>query len=411
MIKKFLLETWYLLNEMSPYLLFGFFIAGILKIIIPAEKIYKYLSTPNFSSILKATLFGIPLPLCSCGVIPVSTHLDKEGASKGATTSFLISTPTTGIDSILATYSLLGPVFAIIRPVSAFFAGIFAGTIVNIFGKTEKLKKIDKKFVCNICKNVNEHSHKIKEKIKIIFKYGFSELIEDTGKWILIGIIVGGMISAFVPQNFVIKYLGNRLYSYLLMLIIGIPMYVCATGSIPIASSLIMKGMSPGAGLVFLFTGPATNSATLSFVFGKLGKRNFLIYIFSIILWSVIFGLLIDHLWNFKMVSNIHFHKSKFLPDYVKNLSSILLLFLILKTFKMKKEGKNMKKFEVPDIKCKNCVRTIENEFKKEDVKVIVNLKSKELFVPIEIDDDKVEEIVKKAGYTLKRRKNGQICL
>ncbi len=403
MVKKFLFEIWYLLNEMSPYLIFGFFIAGILKVLIPKEKIYYHLSSSNFLSILKATLIGIPLPLCSCGVIPVATHLDKEGASKGATTSFLISTPTTGIDSILATYSLLGPFFAIIRPFSAFVSGIFAGTIVNIFEKGKVIKKIKKDFMCNLCEGENPHSHSFNEKIGIIFKYGFSELIEDTGKWIFIGIIIGGLISVFIPKELVLKYLGRPYYSYPLMLLIGIPMYVCATGSIPIASSLIMKGMTPGAGLVFLFTGPATNSATLTFVFGKLGKRNFLIYLFSIILWSIIFGLLIDFLWKFQSSSFVHIHKSRLLPDSFKIFSSILLIFLILRTFKFKKKGENMKEFEIPDIKCEHCVRTIENEFKKENFDVFINLKKKKLYVPENIDDEIVEKIVKKAGYTLKK--------
>jgi len=403
MVKKFLIETLYLLNEMSPYLIFGFFIAGILKILIPKEKIYYHLSSSNFYSILKATLLGIPLPLCSCGVIPVATYLDKEGSSKGATTSFLISTPTTGIDSIFATYSLLGPIFAIIRPISAFFSGIFAGTLVNIFEKEKQNKKIKKNFSCNLCLNETSHFHSLKEKIKIIFKYGFYELIEDTGKWIIIGILIGGLISTFVPKYFVLKYLGKPLYSYTLMLLIGIPMYVCATGSIPIASSLILKGMTPGAGLVFLFTGPATNSATLTFVLGKLGKRNFLIYLFSIIIWAVIFGIFIDFLWKFQGYSMIHLHKNRLLPGWFKISSSFLLFLLILNTFKFKKKNESTKEFEIPNMKCKHCIKTIENEFKKAGITVYVNLKNKKLYVPFDLDEEKVERIVKKAGYNLKK--------
>ncbi len=404
MVKKFLIETWYLLNEMSPYLIFGFFIAGILKILIPKEKIYYHLSSPSFSSIFKANIIGIPLPLCSCGVIPVATHLDKEGSSKGATISFLISTPTTGIDSILATYSLLGPIFAIIRPISAFVSGIFAGIIVNIFEKDKKIKEIYKKdFTCNSCEEENLHIHSNKEKLNIIFKYGFNELIRDIGKWIIIGILIGGLISAFVPKDFISKYLGNPFYSYSLMLLIGIPMYVCATGSIPIASSLISKGMNPGAGLVFLFTGPATNSATLTFVLGKLGRRNFLIYLFSIILWSLIFGIFIDFLWKLQKIPMVHIHKSRFLPNWFKILTSFLLLFLILRTFRFRKKIEKTKEFEVPDIKCEHCVKTIENEFKKEGINVYINLKNKKLYVPFDLQEEKVEKIVNKAGYNLKK--------
>lgn len=400
--KKLIFEFWKLLNEMSPYLIFGYLISGVLKVIIPKEKIYQHLSSSSFSSILKASLIGIPLPLCSCGVIPVASHIDKEGASKGATISFLISTPTTGIDSIFATYSLLGPIFAIIRPISSFFSGIFAGTIVNLIEK-KKMVMPER----NVCLNCNGEIKKLSlvDKIKKAINYGFFELIGDTGKWILTGIIIGALISVLIPENIVLKYLGNRFNSYLLMILIGIPMYVCATGSIPIASSLISKGMSPGAGFVFLFTGPATNSATLTFIGGKLGRRNFLIYISSIILWSIIFGLLIDKLFSFYSFKSSHLHQTKFLNPYFKNLTSFFLLFLIFRTFrfKVKKPEIKMKVFKIPDIQCEHCVRTIENVFKGENIYAIVNLKKKELYVDENVSDKKVEELVKKAGYTLKK--------
>ncbi|MCM8785916.1 MAG: SO_0444 family Cu/Zn efflux transporter [Candidatus Omnitrophica bacterium] len=401
MIKDLFFEFWRLLNEMSPYLLFGFLISGILKVIIPKEKVYNYLSSPSFSSVLKSAIIGIPLPLCSCGVIPVASHLENEGASKGATVSFLISTPTTGIDSIFATYSLLGPIFALIRPISAFFSGIFAGTITNIF---EKNKEIQHKKIT--CANCNDETKKCTflEKIKIAINYGFFELIQDTGKWILIGILIGSLISVFIPESIILKYLGNKFNSYLIMLLIGIPMYVCATGSIPIASSLILKGMSPGAGFVFLFTGPATNSATLTFILGKLGKRTFTIYILSIILWAIIFGLLIDKLlvsYDFKLIS--HYHQKKLFPYWFKNITSLILLFLILKTFKFREIQGNVKTFEILDMKCENCARTIENIFKKENINVFVNFRKKKIYVPENTTYEKVKDLVEKAGYHLKK--------
>ena len=181
-------SVWFLLLEMSPYLLFGFLIAGVLNLIIPREKIFTHLSGNKLSSIIKASLFGVPLPLCSCGVIPVAAYLRKEGAGKGSTVSFLSSTPTTGVDSILATYSLLGPLFAIIRPFAAFFAGIFSGSLTGILEKKqdEAMKNPDNGNSCTICSIEEPHSHNILETIKYIFHYGFIELIDDAGKWILI---------------------------------------------------------------------------------------------------------------------------------------------------------------------------------------------------------------------------------
>jgi len=405
-----IMETWSLLAEMAPYLLLGFFVAGILHVFMPKEKIYQHFSKNNISSVIKASLFGIPLPLCSCGVIPVAAHLNKEGASKSATVSFLVSTPTTGVDSVLATYSLLGPLFAIVRPIASFFAGIFAGIWVNIAEKEKTAKpQPPKSFVCSTCKIDNPHSHNLFEKIKSILKYGFLELVEDTGKWLLIGVIVGGIIGYWVSPEIISKYLGKPQIAYPLMLLIGIPMYVCATGSIPIAASLILKGMSPGAGLVFLFAGPATNTATLSFVGGKLGKKTLLIYLFSIIFTSIIFGLLIDYIWRiFGRNINLIIGNMSMLPDWFKIGSAVILVFLILKGI-FKKTGKEMKGmgkiFKVPDMTCQHCVRTLEEELKKlGGVKAVrVSLKKKEVEVEGEVADSKIISSIEKAGYSVKR--------
>ncbi|MCM8805400.1 MAG: SO_0444 family Cu/Zn efflux transporter [Candidatus Omnitrophica bacterium] len=324
---------------MSFYLFSGFLIAGILKVLIAQEQIYYHLSPSSFLSILKSTPIGIPFLVGCCGLIPVATHIKKEGASNGFTISFLIFTPPTGVDSILFTYFLLGRLLAIIRPSCAIFSGIFAGLLVNRFGNKDKNhdKKPDN-CTCNICEKENVHTHSFDEKIRTAFRYGFFEFIEDTGKWILAGIIIGGIISTFVPEDMVSRYLGKSLYSYPLMLLIGIPLYLCVMGFIPIAASLILKGMSPGAGFVILLTRPATNSATRMFVFGKLGRKNFFIYLFSIVLWAVIFGLLIDHLWTFQFREILHIHRNRFLPLWLKVLSSCLLMILILRTFHFKRK-------------------------------------------------------------------------
>jgi len=160
--------AWQLLLEMSPYLLLGFFVAGILNIMIPRDKIYKHLSGSNVKSIVKASIFGVPLPICSCGVIPVAAYLREKGAGKGSTVSFLSSTPTSGIDSVLATYSLLGPLFAVIRPVAALFAGIFGGILTNISegSNKEEISLPKSESSCNNCADKVEYSHSFLDKIK-----------------------------------------------------------------------------------------------------------------------------------------------------------------------------------------------------------------------------------------------------
>ena len=323
---------------MSPYILFGLLIAGFLYIIIPKEKIYRHLAKNNFSAVLKASLFGIPLPLCSCGVIPVAAYLRKEGAGKGPTLSFLISTPTTGVDSILATYSLMGPLFTIIRPIGAFVAGVFAGTVTNLCDK-EQPPTFNENSTCAICDLETPHSHDLKFKIKTMFKYAFYDLVEDFGKWLLIGIILGGLIAVLVPSNIIEQYLGNSLLAYPLMIAIGLPMYVCATTSIPIAAVLIMKGMTPGAGLIFLLLGPATNVATLTFVAGKLGKKSLFIYLVTLVLTALLFAILIDLFWqasgkNIGLITG----SGEIVPQWIKFVSTILMLILIMNTIIFKRK-------------------------------------------------------------------------
>ena len=412
-------SVWFLLLEMSPYLLFGFFIAGVLNLIIPREKIYTHLSGNKLSSIVKASLFGVPLPLCSCGVIPVAAYLRKEGAGKGSTVSFLSSTPTTGVDSILATYSLLGPLFAIIRPVAAFFAGILSGSLTGILEKKQNSKNIkpSEGNSCIICNIEESHSHSFFEKIKYIFQYGFIELIDDAGKWILIGVIAGGIIGFLIPGDFIEQYLSNPWLAYPIMLLISIPMYICATGSIPIAAALIIKGMTPGAGLIFLIAGPATNTATLAFVSGKLGKRILFIYLFSIVVTALLFGLIVDHIWKVSGEDmNLITGGMKMLPMWIKILSAILLSGLMIraivknisnKFIKKNKEIINMKgNYKVQDMTCQHCVNTIENALKPIQgiEKINISLNDKLVQIDGEYDENSLITAIQKAGYSIEKK-------
>ncbi len=208
-VSGILKESYDLLNAMSPYLLFGFFFAGILHIFFSSEVIARHLGKSSFLSVVKAALFGIPLPLCSCGVLPAAMSLRREGASKGAIMSFLISTPTTGVDSILATYSLLGGLFAVYRVIASFFAGVFSGVLANIFTRHEESLTEEKEEKCKLCDEREEHTHTAGFKIKGAFSYAFGELLQDVGKWLVLGIIIGGCIAYFIPEEFIHNYLGS----------------------------------------------------------------------------------------------------------------------------------------------------------------------------------------------------------
>lgn len=299
-------QIFMLIGEMAPYLLFGFFIAGMMHAFIPSTVYSRYLSGRNFKSVVLATLFGIPLPLCSCGVIPTAMSLRREGASKGATTSFLIATPQTGVDSIFATYSLMGLPFAILRPIAALVTALLGGQLVNL--TEEDAKECECEDECeDECEGESECGcgcgcgSKEKPltfigKLKDAFHYAFVDMMQDIGKWLIIGLIVAGLITVFVPDTAFELFKDNTLASMLLVLCIAVPMYLCATGSIPIAVALMMKGLTPGAGLVLLMAGPACNMASILVVNKVLGRRTLITYLASIIAGAVGFGLLIDYL-------------------------------------------------------------------------------------------------------------------
>ncbi len=292
-------QIWDLLNEMSPYLLLGFLLAGLMHAFVPGSLYSRYLSTGNFRSVLYAALFGIPLPLCSCGVIPTAMSLRREGASKGASISFLIATPQTGVDSIIATYSLMGLPFAIIRPIAALFTAVFGGQLVNWANRKEQNDEPATKDEVHACEHGYCHDstpiHRgFWGKIKEAFTYAFVEMMEDIGKWLVVGLVVAGLITILVPDSFFAIFQGNTLMSMLLVLCIAVPMYICATGSIPIAVALMMKGLTPGSALVLLMAGPACNLASILVINKVLGRRTLITYLTSIILGSVLFGVFID---------------------------------------------------------------------------------------------------------------------
>ena len=278
-----------LLNEMTPYLLLGFLIAGILKEFVPRKLYASKLSRNSFSSVFWAAMFGIPLPLCSCGVIPTAASLRREGASRGATVSFLISTPQTGVDSILATASVLGTPFAICRPVVALATALMGGCATNLWVKDEGNTAITNN-------RVTETKKSFWRKCAGTLHYGFIEMMQDIGKWIVIGLVIAAIITIAIPDDFLIGLNRYPLLNMLVVLAFSVPMYLCATGSIPIAAALMLKGLSPGAALVLLIAGPATNVAAMLVINKVLGRKTLFIYLLSIITGAIGAGLVIDYL-------------------------------------------------------------------------------------------------------------------
>ena len=416
-IKDYIYEIYHLLLEMSPYLLLGFLIAGVLKFTFKPGAFKRHMGKANFRSVMNAALLGVPMPLCSCGVIPTGIGLHRNGASKGATQSFLISTPQTGVDSIMITYSLLGLPFAILRPIAAFLTGIAGGVITNkVEGeKPHSYAKGDE----------NEIRPKGWRRITAILKYSFIDFMADIAKWLAIGILVAGLISVLLPDDFFMTYLSNPYLSMLVMLVASIPLYVCATSSVPVAAALLMKGLSPGAALVFLMAGPATNAATISVIGNTLGKKSLIVYLGTIIIGSFAGGIILDQFMpaSWFMGAMQHGHDHHMLPEWLMLSSAVVLTGLIIYTLIskiIKKYGSNKQhcdSCEVPQMNektdflvhiegmsCQHCVMSVKKGLSSLDgvTEVDVNLEAKTAIIKGAVDAERIIATINELGYTVK---------
>ena len=410
-------EVFDLVNQMSPYLLLGFLLAGIMHAFVPHKMYKNYLSKSNFRSVFNATLLGIPLPLCSCGVIPTAMSLRKEGASKGATVAFLIATPQTGVDSIIATFSLLGLPFALIRPFAALVTALFGGTMVNLF--------LEKDFTDTAIQRNNEVKTKeilsLGRKIVSALRYAFVDMMQDIGKWLILGLVVAGLITVFVPESFFALFADNSLLSMLVVLLFAIPMYLCATGSIPIAVALMIKGLSPGTALVLLMAGPAINFASILVVGKVLGRKTLFIYLASIIMGSMLLGLGIDYLlpreWFTSTIAQIHScnHHS---IDIFNIICTVVMFLLLINAFILKYRKKDkycchsctteqsnpLMVVYIDGMHCNNCKNTIEkNILQLEGVESVeIDLQSGKAVIHGTVSFEPVAKTIKALGFEVR---------
>jgi len=410
-IEKFVQDFINILGEMSPYLLLGFFFAGLLYAFIPRNKIERYFNGNPLRSSVLASLFGVPLPLCSCGVIPTGTAFYKNGASKGGTVSFLISTPQTGVDSILATFSLMGLPFAIIRPLAALLTGITGGLITSIITKNEPDNRV--------VQVANDEKKSFSQKLLDVFRYGFVEFIQDISKWLVIGLVLAAIISAVLPNQYFELLNLPPILQMLLVLSISVPLYICATGSIPLAAVLILKGLNPGAAFVLLMAGPATNVATITMIGKVLGRKSLFTYLGTIITGALGFGLIIDYLLPAKWFTAIacehavHNHDTGLVWWQIA--SGVLLTGLIVngyiqknlktkneKTTQIKQINMEIKTIKVDGMTCNHCKANVEKNVQMLDFvqNATVNLADKSVTVEGEnIDIEKIKETIDSLGY------------
>ena len=330
-------------NAMAPYIIFGLVFAGILHELVPETIVTKHLGKESIGSVIKATLFGVPLPVCSCGVIPLATSIKKSGASKGATLSFLISTPITGVDSILATYGMFGWVFTIYRVLTSMAIAMVAGILTNYLDKEiiPEAEDEPKSCCCSSTSSCSTQKEGTKKKFSFYkaMEYAFVTLLSDIAKPLLLGLLIGALITIAIPQNlseFLVEY---SWISYIIAIAIAVPMYVCATASLPIAAALMLSGVSAGAAFVFLSAGPATNTVTIGVVKKMLGTRSLYIYLGSIIFGSIIFGLGLDYIFDISSIdpkSLVHMEEEAGLIAIASSivLWGLMLFFIINPNFK-----------------------------------------------------------------------------
>ncbi|MGD8452639.1 MAG: SO_0444 family Cu/Zn efflux transporter [Phycisphaerae bacterium] len=349
-VGQWAMATWQVLLEAGPWLVAGFFGAGLIHVFLPAATVVKHLGKPGLTGVWKAALLGAPLPLCSCSVIPVASAIRRQGASRGATASFLISTPETGVDSIALSYALLGPVLAIVRPIAALVTAFVAGALINPFGGAPETPETPAPpsppagggSCCHAKKAVAAEAAVVAPRrsfsatLAETVRYGFGDMFANLAHWLVLGFVLSGLVSALFPPDFLERTIGAGWGAMLLMLVIGLPLYVCATASTPLAAALIAKGLSPGAALVFLLVGPATNVATMLIMGRDLGRRSLVIYLLSIGVVALAFGVATNRLWGALPVGSGLPEHNHAVPTAVAWTGALLLIVLMLNGLRLR---------------------------------------------------------------------------
>ena len=334
-VVEYFKEFWEIASLMAPSLLLGFMLAGLLSVLLKPAWVARQLGSRGWSQLLKAALIGVPMPLCSCSVIPVTASIRKAGASKGATASFLASTPQTGVDSILPTWVLLGPVITFIKILAALVGGLLTGGLIEQFDSEDKpsTENDNKATKGSCCHSEEESAAPERSPLQIArdaLSYGFIRLPDDLGSSLLLGLCLSAAITLLLPPDLLTGAMGSGFLAYIFVTLAAVPLYVCSTGSIPVALSLMAAGGSPGLALVFLIAGPATNIATVVMLRKMLGLQAMIFYLVSLLLTSWLFAWGLDSFLadSVSVGSSMHEHVEHL--NWLNHLSAALLLGLCI---------------------------------------------------------------------------------
>lgn len=371
-VEDFLIEIWQVFLALSPSLLLGLAIAGILHVVVPEKRISSAISGADTSSVLKSVLFGVPMPLCSCGVVPTAMGLRKQGASRGATTAFLISTPQTGVDSILVTASFLGWPLALFKVAASFVTGLVGGMWVNTLkGEAFQESQVKGDQVLSSFQEVGpndvEGKESLRAKAREMVRYGIFDILASIDKWIVIGVVASALISLLVPAGSLNEYSWSQgIWGMLAVLLLAIPLYVCTTGSVPMVAALIASGMPAGSALVFLMAGPATNIATIGAMFRTLGRKAMAVYLAVVVSFSLLFGWLFERwLPTPETLAKGSMAETSWWAQASSVLVALLLAYLLmgklLNYFSLSKGngGAMDMVIQVKDMSCAHCVQSV----------------------------------------------------
>ena len=315
---------------MAPWLLAGYFLAGVIAFFLRVETVKKHLGGKGLRPVLKAVLLGVPLPVCSCGVIPIATALRNEGAGKGATGAFFISTPQTGIDSIIVTASMMGLPFAIIRPVVALLSGLSGGLLISKFCNSTPALSTEKKGHCCCCTGSSDKEKSWKNAPQFILSYGFLRMMKSTAPSLLQGMAVAALIQQILPADFGQAYLkSNTFLEFAAVLLLSVPLYVCSSASVPVAVTLLLKGFSPGAALLFLIAGPGIHSVSISSMRQIIGTKAAAIAVGAVAFWAVAAGIFVNAA-NIS-VSAVQINNAVSSSSTHKTVCGIILFLLVLR--------------------------------------------------------------------------------
>ena len=391
------------LLDLAPWLMAGLLVAGLLHGLLPRDFISRHLGTSRFVGVAKAVALGVPMPLCSCGVIPAALGIKKQGANDGAAVGFLISTPQTGVDSIFVSAAFLGWPFALFKVISAVVTGLVGGAVTQLTADASG-------------ETVNERELPVERHagLKGMLAYAINDLLYMIWKWILIGILVSAAISTWVPKDyFANTVFGHGPLALLLVLVISLPLYVCATSSVPIAASLVAAGMPPGAALVFLMAGPASNVATLGAVYRGFGLRVLVIYLATITLGSLGLGYAFDFILAVRaQPQQDHLHQIHWLSVLsAVALLAIMAWFLVRDTRRWWRRHRDARargdlNMRVKGMTCQGCVRRVETALSQQTgvSDVAVDLTSGIALVRgQELDMEQLEQAVKQVGFDVVR--------